>query len=406
MSDWMLRGARLRDDEALHDIYIANGRIAALGSQLAQTATNEWDLAGRIVLPGFVDIHAHLDKTYSTIANQSGTLQEAIDIWTAYKKTRTPQEVRIAVEKALRSAIASGVTALRSHLNVEDEGDLPKVENILALRDAWRDQIDLQFVALGYPGWSATCDAVILEALEMGVDCIGGAPALLDDPHASIDAAFALAERTGRPIDLHIDETEDPTTLTLAHLAEQTIAHGMQGRVTAGHCCSLSFADAAHAGRVMDRVAEAQIHIVTLPSCNLVLMGRAMQPAPRGVTPVKALLARGVNVCAASDNVHDPFNPFGAYDPLQIANLNAHVAHMTGAAELYTCLEMVTTHAARAFGAAPSRIEEGAAADLVVVDAPSVLEAVTHPPPRLATFKAGKLIVRTAIERTWYGEST
>jgi cytosine deaminase len=160
--------------------------------------------------------------------------------------------------------------------------------------------------------------------------------------------------------------------------------------------------DDATAGRVMAKVAQAQLHVITLPSCNLVLMGRGMRPAPRGITPVKDLLARGVNVCAASDNVQDPFNPFGAYDLLHTANLNAHVAHMTGEAEIYTCLRMVTTHPARALGLPGLGVVAGAAADLVILDAERVADALISLPARLATFKAGKLIVRTSIERTWY----
>ena len=151
----------------------------------------------------------------------------------------------------------------------------------------------------------------------------------------------------------------------------------------------------------MDKVAAAEIHMVTLPSCNLVLMGRGMQPVPRGVTRVKELLARGINVCAASDNVRDPFNPFGAYDLLQIANLNAHVAHMTGEAELYASLDMVTAHPACCFGQSTSEIYAGVTADFVVVDAQNVLDALLYPQQRLGTFKSGKLLVRTSIKQAW-----
>ena len=230
---------------------------------------------------------------------------------------------------------------------------------------------------------------------------VGGAPALTPDPSASLAASFALAERFGKPIDLHIDETEDPASPTLLALAEMTIAAGMQGQVTAGHCCSLAFMDERDAGRVIERVAAAGLHIVTLPSCNLVLMGRGMQPPPRGVTRVKELLAAGVNVCAGSDNVQDPFNPFGNYDPLQSAHFTAHTAHMTGADELAACREMVTNRAAAALGLDGYGLRVGAPADLVVLDTFDPKEAVTAPPPRLATFKNGRLVVRTQTEQEW-----
>jgi cytosine deaminase len=364
-------------------------------------AANVWDLQGRVVLPGLVDAHTHLDKTYSTIENQSGTLGEALDVWRRVKPSRSRAAVQAAARRALRAAVANGVTAMRSHVDTEEPGDLGALEALLELRAEAHGVIDLQLVALGEAGGNAASRATIAQALALGADVVGGAPALCADPRRDIDAAFALAERHGTPLDLHIDETEDPASFTLEYLAEQTIRRGWQGRVTAGHCCALAFMDEAAAARVMDKVAEAQLHIVTLPSCNLVLMGRQRHPPPRGITRVGELLARGVNVCAASDNVRDPFNPFGSYDPLQIANLNAHAAHMSGAGGLAASLEMVTTRAARALALADYGLAPGRAADLVVLDCRELPEAVLSPPPRLATFKAGRLIVQTTHAQTW-----
>jgi cytosine deaminase len=305
----------------------------------------------------------------------------------------------------LQTAIANGVTAMRSHVDTEEYGDLKTLATLLELRAEMQALISLQLVALGDPGGGPEQTETMVRALEMGADIVGAAPALMADPRRTLAQAFVLAERFGKPLDLHIDETEDPHILLLAYLAEQTLAYGMQGQVTAGHCCSLAFAETAIAGRVMDKVAEARLHIITLPSCNLVLMGRGVQPAPRGITRVKELLARGINVSVASDNVHDPFNPFGAYDLLQAANLAAHTAHMSGEAELYTSLRMVTHHPAQVLGLPAYGLAKGATADLVVLDTTRVLEAVTSPPPRLATFKAGRLLVQTRIERSWYDPS-
>ena len=399
--DWILRNARIDDDRAPVDVGIQAGKIARIATPLAVGAAAAWDLEGRVLLPGFVDIHTHLDKAYSAIDNPSGTLQEAIERWRQIKRTRSADQLWAAGRRSLQNAVLHGVTALRSHIDTFDAGDLATVEILLALREEWRDRIELQFVALGDPGGDHARRQVMEQALLLGLDAVGGAPSLTPDPRQSIDGAFALAERFDLPIDLHIDETEDPQMRALEYLAEQTLARRMQGRVTAGHCCSLAFMQEEVAARIMDKVAAADLHVVTLPSCNLVLMGRGMRPAPRGGVCVKDLLDRGVTVSAASDNVADPFNPFGAYDLLQIANLNAHVAQLSGTAELYTALAMVTSHPARGFGRADARIAVGEVADLVVVDAWKVLNAVTSPPPRLATFKAGKRIVHTQISRDW-----
>ncbi len=399
---WLLRNARLADGVPLVDIGVDAGQIAAIGPPQKVDAEQVWDLDGRVVLPGLIDAHTHLDKTYLNVQNLSGTLGEAIEQWGMAKATRGREQVLTAARRALITAIANGVTAMRSHVDTSVAADLDTLETLLSLREEMVGLIDLQFVALGDISAGEEAGRTMREALNMGADCVGGAPSLTDDPNASIDQVFALAQETGKPVDLHIDETEDPDMLALEYLAEVTIKRGMQGLVTAGHCCSLGFVDEPTAGRVIDKVAEAGINVITLPSCNLVLMGRGMHPAPRGITPVAALLARGVSVSAASDNVGDPFNPFGAYDPLQIAQLNAHLAHMSSEEGLRASLQMVTQTPAEVLGINAGAIALGRQADLVVLDTREAADAVLCPPPRLATFKAGRLIVRTKIDRAWH----
>lgn len=399
--DWVLRNAHIADGAPLVDIALDKGEVKAIGSQLPLAGAQAWDLGGRLVLPGFVDTHVHLDKTLFPLPNHSGTLLEAIEIWRASRHTLTKISFMERATQALKMAVEMGTTAIRTHVDTVEASDLPALEAILAVREQWLRHIDIQIVALGHPGESAAHDAVMQEALRLGADFVGGVPALATNPKAEVRAAFALAEETGKPIDLHVDETEDPQANSLEFLAEQTLVHGMQGQVTAGHCCSLAFMDAPVVERVLDKVAQAQLNIITLPSCNLVLMGRSHKPCPRGVTPVKEMLARGINVCAASDNVSDPFNPFGAYDLLQIANLAAHVAHLSGDAEMLSSLQMVTQHPAQAFGLKNYGLQVGAQADLVVIDAPTAQTALTSIAPRLATFKRGQLVVRTEISRQW-----
>lgn len=403
--DWILYNARLKGDTKRVDVAIEGQHISAIepaGTTLVNgEAAQHRDLAGRVLLPGLIDAHTHLDKTFSTLENESGTLLEAIEVWQRFREQRTAADFTQAAQRAIRLAIANGVTAIRSHIDIGEPSQLTAVEALLELRESVRHQIDLQFVALGDSSSSVQKRKGMEEALRLGVDYVGGVPGLRSDPQAEIDAIFELAHQTGKPIDLHVDESEDPNMLSLEYLAEQTIEHSMQGQVTAGHCCSLAFVETEAAKRVIDKVAAAEINIVTLPSCNLVLMGRHLSPVPRGTTRVKELLAAGVNICAASDNVHDPFNPFGSYDLLQIASLNAHTAHMTGRDELYESLEMVTTRAANALGLAKYGIAVVNVADLVVLESQQPLDAVLAPPPRLATFKRGQLIVETKIEQTW-----
>lgn len=405
--EWILRNARLNDESPLVDIAIDKGRFAAIepaGTHL-KTAVSQHsrDLNGRVLLPGLVDAHTHLDKTFSTIENKSGTLLEAIEVWQQIKSQRTASDIEQAAEKGIRLAIENGVTAMRSHIDVGDEESLTAVDVLLDLRTKYQQRMTLQFVALGEAGGDPTWRKGMEAALAKGVDFIGGAPALCANPKREIDAVFELAEQTGKGIDLHIDETEDPSILSLEYLAEQTIKLGMQGRVTAGHCCSLAFVDRKTAVRVSEKVTAAQINVVTLPSCNLVLMGRHINPMPRGATPVKMLIRAGVNVCAASDNVHDPFNPFGSYNLLQISNLNAHVAQMTGKDQLYESLNMVTTRAAQCLGLSERYgIAVGNGADCIIVDCQQQIDTILETPSLLATFKAGRLVTELTVNRVDY----
>ena len=399
--DYLLRNARVGETPQSVDIAIDKGLVKEIDHHLELRPREEWNLNGSVVLPGFVDAHVHLDKTFSTTFNKSGTLQEAIDTWREEKPHLTYEGYAARMMQAMQVAVVKGTTHLRTHVDIDSESGFAALEAMLDVREKFRHRIDVQVVALGQAGLNDEETQAMQAALEMGADLVGGAPALLPEPKKSIDVIFALAERYSKSIDLHVDETEDPNTLTLEYLAEKTIGHGMQGLVTAGHCCSLAFVDDATADRVIEKVKEAKLHIITLPSVNLVLMGRGTNPVARGLTRVKELLGAGVNVAAASDNVRDPFNPLGNYDLLHTANLTAHAAHMTGASELEVCLNMITSNAAELMGLENYGLFEGGKADLVVVDAVNVMNTLAGVPERLATFKNGELIVRTEIHRTW-----
>lgn len=399
--DLIVRDARLADGRRV-DVGTRAGVIAALAPARALAgAAESLDACGNVLLPGLVDAHVHLDKTYVPMPNVSGTLREAVDVWQANRPNLNKADALARATRAIEQAIANGTTAMRTHVNALDPLDLPLVEALLELREAYRDALTLQLVALGLPGDSAERDDVVETALRMGVDIVGNAPSFASDARHSTQATFALAEKTGKPVDLHLDENENPNSRELEHAAELTLAYGMQGRVVAGHCCSLSFMAEGDAARIMDQVARAGVHVITLPSCNLVLQGRERWPAPRGVTRVKELLARGVNVSAATDNVRDPFSPFGSYDVLMAAHMCAHGSHMCGLDELAETRAMVTRRPRAAMGLPAVDIAVDAPADLVLLDTSDVLDAVLCPPLRLATIKAGRVVYRAEVKREW-----
>ena len=400
---WVLRNTNIDDSGLLVDIAIDEGQIIAIGQALPFEGQREWDVAGLVVLPGFVDAHAHLDQTLSMSFNKSGTLVEANEIWHEEKRRLTYERYLSRALQAQKLALVYGTTAIRTHVDIYSSGFWVALEAILDARDKHRHLLDVQVVALAS---TSQDDAALKEALKMGVNVIGGTPALSANVNSYLNSLFDLAELYDKPLDLHIDEVDDGRVMTLENLADKTLERGFQGRVTAGHCCSLSFADDATADRVMAKVKDAQINIVTLPSADLVQMGRGMNPAPRGVTRVKELLGRDINVAAGSDKVRDSFNPLGSYDLLQTANLVAHASQLTSLQELPLPLDMVTTRAAEVLGLTSYGLFEGGRADLVVLNTKGLVDCLAAIPERLATFSKGNLVVRSELKRSWADSSS
>ena len=245
--------------------------------------------------------------------NRSGSLAEAIDILGAAKAGYNAGEIAARAGRIVTAAITNGVTHMRTHIDVDSVCGLIPLDALLDVRARFAEVIDLQIVAfpqLGIVGDRGT-EALLRDAMERGADVIGGMPFNEASPGESaehIRIVFDIAKTHDCDVDMHIDESDDPNARTLEMLCETTLANGWQGRVTAGHTCALAAYDDAYAERVMDRVAEARINIIANPATNLMLQGRDDDhPKRRGITRVKELLARGVNVSFGQDNLRDMF---------------------------------------------------------------------------------------------------
>lgn len=402
--DLLLRHATLRDGSTV-DIAIAGTRIAALAPGLESSGARTIDLEGHVVLPGLVESHTHLDKslTDGLAANRSGTLYEAVDVMGRIQRDRSAATIRDHARQTALLFLAAGVTTIRSHVDINEGVRLKGVEALLTIREELAGVLDLQLVTLcgdldGPRGHYVR--ELAEEALRMGVDAVGGAPALHEDPCAYIDAVFEMAARHDRPIDLHVDESDDPGDFCLPYLAEQTRAHGYGGRVVAGHCCSLAAVDHLQAERAIEAVRTAGMCVVTLPSCNLYLQGRGDRGVVRrGLTRVRELLAGGVPVSCGSDNVQDPFNPFGNGDLLQVANLLAHAAHLGSPDEQCLALDMITAIPAASLNLPDHGLLPGCFADLVVLDTRDPRTLLAMVPPRRYVLKRGRIVAQTETKR-------
>ncbi|HEY6992890.1 MAG TPA: amidohydrolase family protein [Xanthobacteraceae bacterium] len=388
-----------KDPERLDLAVGADGRIAELARAIApQAAEKVIDLRGKLVVPGLVDAHQHLDKsrTRGLVANPAATLEAASAAYRTFAAAATREDIMRRAERTLDICLAHGTVAIRNHTNLESDSGLRAIEAMIELRERCRDRITLQVVAHLTGDAPRRLDAArqwLAAAIAAGADVIGGVPQYADEPLAFLDLLFESAERSGLPLDMHIDEHLDRERLLFGAIIERTRAHGMQGRVTAGHCCALSAAPPDEARRIIVGLAEAGIAVVTLPAANLFLQGRdAGELPPRGLTRVRELIAAGVRVAAASDNIQDPFVPIGSGDLLEVARW-ALVAGQLGLADLRVAFDMVAAVPAAILGLGANwGIRTGARADLLIADADDVDDLVATGASNRAVLVGGRLV--------------
>ncbi|PKU21523.1 amidohydrolase family protein [Telmatospirillum siberiense] len=404
MFDLILRHANLPDGRTDIDIGISGGRIAAVEPNLAGEAGDAIDATGRLVSPPFVDAHFHMDSTLSLglpRLNRSGTLLEGIALWGELK----PQLTREAlVDRALRYcdlAVAQGLLAIRSHVDVSDPR-LLTVEALLHVKEKVRPYIDLQLVAFPQDGYlRGPGIAERLErALAMGVDVVGGIPHFertMADGALSIERLCRIAADRGLPVDMHCDESDDPLSRHIETLAAETIRHGLQGRVAGSHLTSMHSMDNYYVSKLIPLIAEAGVHAIPNPLINITLQGRHdSYPKRRGMTRVPELMAGGVTVAFGHDCVMDPWYSMGSADMLEVAHMAVHVGQMTSLAGMRSTFEAITVNSARVLGLEGYGIEVGRRADLVVLQARDPIEAIRLKATRLAVVRQGKVIARSA----------
>jgi cytosine deaminase len=399
----LLRGGRIqtngRSAPERREILIAdNGCITALlkpGEVVADAASI--DLDGKLVVAGLVDAHQHLDKSHTLpdVPNPQGTLESAIAAFNQYAARMTHEEIARHAERTLHACMTRGTVAIRTHVNIDTECRLRNIEALLDVRERWRDRVQLQIVAFLTSGGPNAPEAAdwLATALDAGVDVIGGTPNRASDPERFLDMLFDAAVRSGRPIDLHLDEHLDPSMQHFEGVIRRTRTLGLAGRVVASHCSVLSALPPDDAQRLIDGFAEAGIGVVTLPAANLFLQGRhADRLAPRGLTRVNELAKAGVTVACASDNIRDPFVPTGSGDMLEIARWTLLAAHM-GSGDLGRAFDMVTDNPARLLGIDHDYgLRSGARADLLITDAHDAADLVAGGSLERAVLFAGKLV--------------
>ncbi|RPJ04117.1 MAG: hypothetical protein EHM36_11240 [Deltaproteobacteria bacterium] len=376
------------------DIGILGSGIVRVSPKIRESGRVEIDAGGGLVFPGFVDPHVHMDKClllgrmgrgqdFSTLEKKIATMREL-------KRSFTVDDVRGRMIQAAGIAASRGTLVTRTHVEADPIVEFKCVEGTLRAQQACRDLIEMQTIAFPQEGWIKNRDGselesrtYIQEALIRGIDVVGGnvnRSVWESDPEQQVDEIFALAKQRNADIDMHLDNSDNPVAFTLPYVCRKTIENGYQGRVTVAHIPSLSAVPDRVARRTIDQVKEAGINVCVLPSRIR-------------LTRVRELMDAGVNVTCGTDNMQDAFVGVGNGDLLEAMLLLAQVTGMGFDDELERIFDMGTTHAARALRIEKDYgIEEGKKADMAILGASSVPEAIRSQSWKRTVIKQGKVI--------------
>jgi len=393
--DLVIRNARIAGRESeTFDIGILNGRFTAIETSLP-ASPNEIDAAGRLLSPGFVETHIHLDKSHllGRCPCQSGSLDDAIAAVARAKRDFTEDDVYARARMTVERAMMHGTMRMRAHVEVDPRVGLTSFRALRRLQRDYAWGIDLQLCVFPQEGLvdDPGCEDVLIAALEEGADVLGGAPYMDKDSHQHIARIFALAQRYDRDIDLHLEFSLQEPGRDLEEVCRLTAQTGWGGRVAVGHVTTLSTAARAALDRWAARLADCGIAITALPATDLFLMGRQFdQNVPRGVAPVHRLLAQGVTCSLSTNNVLNPFTPFGDCSLVRIANLYANVGQIGDEAGMAACFDMITVRSATLMNLTDYGIAIENPANFVVLDCETRAQAVSEIAPVQFGFKAGR----------------
>lgn len=386
------------------DIGVHGGRIVEItGANRLERGDRALDLEARIVLPGFVETHIHLDKScILDRCRMTGGLEDAIAEVVGLKADFTAEDVAARAAKTLRKCVLNGTTRMRTHVEVDPVVGLRGIEGVkTAIAEfAWAIDVEIcvfpQDGLLNNPG----TDELMVAALHDCAGAVGAAPYTDSDPQGQIDRVFEMAAEFDVDIDMHLDFGSDASSLDVDYVCRKADDYGWGGRVTVGHVTKFANMPQTRLVELARRLADAGVAVTVLPSTDLFLMNRDHtedMSVPRGVTPLHLMAAEGVTCSLSTNNVLNPFTPFGDCSLLRMANLYANIAQIGQREEMARCLKMVSSQSARLMNLTDYAVEVGAPADLVVIDATETAMAVAELAQPMYGFKRGKPVFTHAL---------
>lgn len=386
--DLLIRNVRPAGGEAT-DVLIRDGRIAAIGTGQVVDGATAFDAGGRLMIPGLVEAHTHLDKSFWGMGWQRHTAGPAL-IDKIETERRNRRELGIDSDRQSGRLVAQmvkmGTTHIRSHVDIDTETGLAGIEGVMAMRERLKGVIDVEIVAFAQSGLLIRPGTLELldQAMALGSEVVGGLdPCAVDrDPKGHLDAIFGVAQKYGRPLDIHLHERGEMGAFSMDLILERVRALGMQGKVAISHAFCLGMPDVDHARRLIDELAKERIMLVTTAP--------AASPAPS----VMACLKAGVVIAGGSDGVRDSWNPYGMGDMLERATLVGLRNNFRRDEEMELALDVCTYEGAKVMGIADYGLTVGCTADLVILPGETLCEAIVERLADRTVVKRGKIVTQ------------
>jgi len=394
----IIRNCRTLEFEKTVDILIESGIIRKVDERIDYKGDEEIEARGKLVLPSFVEPHIHLDKAFlAENLPEAKSMSEARRLVREAKASFSEEDVTERAERCIREAILNGVTYMRSHVDIDNIAGLKSFEALLGLKRKFERYLTLQIVAFPQEGVLRKEGAfeLIESALDRGADAVGGLPeAELDREKGikHIQKLVSLAVERKVPVDMHIDV--QPYTNYIEYFIAEVKRHELHSFATADHLIALAYYDDNYASKIISMIRDAGINVISNPCTSMVSGGNSAPPLARGVTRIKELLASGVNLAFGLDNVVDPYNPFGDFEPLRNAWLFAYEGQLNSKEEMVKLLKMPTYNSSRILGIESYGLQEGSKADLNIIQAPTPRDALRLAPRPSYVIRSGSIIAK------------
>lgn len=342
---------------------------------------------GAIAVPAFIDAHMHLDKTLWGLPWRAHSAGKSLAEKIANERAARQElgaDVEVQATKLIRQAIKNGTAAIRSHVDVDPDLGLANVESLLRVKSAHADKVDIQLVAFPQTGLVSRPGTAELmgTAIDMGVDLIGGIdPQVIDgDATLHIRTIFDLAEKTGAGVDIHHHEEGEADADTLDLILDAVEAYSMQGRVTLSHAFCIGMVSDVRMQSLLDRIAQLDVAVITTA------------PGYKAFPPIQAMRQRAIRVASGSDGVRDVWTPFGNADMLERAMLLAYRSNFRRDDEIEMVMDICSHGGGVVMKLGDHGPLPGQRADIVLIEAENVAEAVVNRPQGRRLIKSGALI--------------